>query len=256
MSILETNKTIVLASSFEERIRLYSIVIEKHYRDVTIFKSYDGIDAFFKISNVPPHVLVVDMALPKKSGIELVESVLKQKNTSKTAIIIVSHVPDQDHFVDEVVTGQVQFLTESHNEHKLNACLAKAFNWIESGDTTEYHLKFLTPKEKLFNEGDAPDFVYILRNGLMKVTKTADQGEVDVGVVSPGEFVGEMAHLTGDRRSATVEAISDCELIQIPMGALDSVLFSKPAWSRSLMLTLSRRLRDTSDALAEMKAQR
>lgn len=51
---------------------------------------------------------------------------------------------------------------------------------------------------------------------------------------------------TDDKRLfviATVQAIGDCELIEIPMGTLDMVLFSKPAWSKALVATLSRRLK-------------
>jgi CRP/FNR family cyclic AMP-dependent transcriptional regulator len=44
-----------------------------------------------------------------------------------------------------------------------------------------------------------------------------------------------------------VKALSDCELIEIPIGTLDTVLFSKPAWARALMMTLSKRLKRSNE---------
>ncbi|MBL7688606.1 MAG: Crp/Fnr family transcriptional regulator, partial [Bdellovibrionaceae bacterium] len=65
------------------------------------------------------------------------------------------------------------------------------------------------------------------------------------------EFVGEMAHINQEPRSASVKALEDCELIEIPNGSLDLVLFSKPAWAQALMRTLSRRLKRINETLAK-----
>jgi CRP-like cAMP-binding protein len=55
-----------------------------------------------------------------------------------------------------------------------------------------------------------------------------------------------MAHITGDTRSADVEAVENSELVDIPVGTLDILLFSKPIWARALMKTLAQRLRATN----------
>ncbi len=65
----------------------------------------------------------------------------------------------------------------------------------------------------------------------------------ELGIVETGEFVGEMAYINGEPRSATVKALDLCELIEIPVHLLDHVLFTKPAWAKALMKTLSKRVK-------------
>ena len=51
-------------------------------------------------------------------------------------------------------------------------------------------------------------------------------------------------------RSANVEALTDCELIEIPIGTLDRLLYRRPSWSKTLMLTLSKRLTQANEKIA------
>lgn len=80
--------------------------------------------------------------------------------------------------------------------------------------------------------------------------KSKNGQRVDLGKIKAGEFVGEMAHINKEPRSATVTAVTDCELIEIPFGSLDPILFSKPSWSKALFVTLSKRLKLTSEKLS------
>ncbi|MGZ3771541.1 MAG: Crp/Fnr family transcriptional regulator, partial [Bdellovibrio sp.] len=73
---------------------------------------------------------------------------------------------------------------------------------------------------------------------------------VMLGEIMPGEFVGEMGHFNHEPRSATVEAITEVELIAIPSGSLESVVFARPSWAKALVKTLSLRLRRANKALA------
>jgi CRP/FNR family cyclic AMP-dependent transcriptional regulator len=248
---LEEKKIFLIASSISTRTELYSHVINKHYANSTIFTSNDGTDSYFKLDNVPPHVLIVDQFLPKQSGIELTEKVLKNEKYKDVSIIIIADVADKEHFVDEVVLGRVQFFLDIHSEAKLNMAIAKSLNFLTSGNQQEYRLKFLTANDILFREGDQAPSVYILKRGELQAYKGDDLAPTVLGNIAIGEFVGEMAHINGENRSATVKALTDCELIEIPRGTLDMVLFSKPAWSKALVSTLSKRLRRTNNALSK-----
>ena len=82
-----------------------------------------------------------------------------------------------------------------------------------------------------------------MKSGELTATKEGSNQNVTLGKIKAGEFVGEMAHINNETRSATVQANCDCELIEIPMGTLDLVLFSKPMWAKALVATLSKRLK-------------
>jgi CRP-like cAMP-binding protein len=104
-------------------------------------------------------------------------------------------------------------------------------------------MKLLAPGEKLFRQGDPADLAYLVKSGLLRAYRMQDGKTLTLGDINPGEFVGEMAYINSEPRSADVEAVENCELIEIPLGTFDSLLFSKPTWSMALMKTLSKRLK-------------
>ncbi len=87
----------------------------------------------------------------------------------------------------------------------------------------ELTLVHLAPAEVLFCEGDPGDSLYVIVEG-----EVAVQGEgpprVEMARLGPGAFIGEVALLTDQPRSATVSAIGDAELLQIDRATLKRVL--------------------------------
>ncbi len=252
---LEDKRVFLVVSASDDRRALFAKWIEKHITNSTVHVSADGRDALFKLENAPPHVLVIDAKLPKLDGLDVVDQILKKRNPAKKknefSIVISFDLPDKEHFVDDVVRGQVQFVPESVNEIKFANCLTRALNRISMNGDLEYHLHFLAPGQILFREGDIAKSVYVVRRGHLMAYKGSESTPTQLGEIHIGEFVGEMAHINQEPRSATVRAIEDCELIEIPNGSLDLVLFSKPAWAQALMRTLSRRLKQTNETLAK-----
>jgi predicted acylesterase/phospholipase RssA len=69
----------------------------------------------------------------------------------------------------------------------------------------------------LVRQGDEADSLYLVVFGRLRVTMTrADGSETVVAELGRGEIVGEMALLTNDRRSATVAAVRDSQVLRIP----------------------------------------
>jgi CRP-like cAMP-binding protein len=98
----------------------------------------------------------------------------------------------------------------------------------------------------LLRDGDSADSVFLVKSGRLKAFKNEGPNEVVLGYINAGEFVGEMAYIHGEARSANVVSLTECELIEIPNDCLDSVLFSKPAWAKALVKTLSSRLKQAN----------
>jgi CRP/FNR family transcriptional regulator, cyclic AMP receptor protein len=250
---LEEKRIFIVVSGDPRQIAFFQGIISRHVSNSTVFGAKDGFEALFRMENSRPHVVISDMQLPKLSGIELATKMLANSKFSEASIILVTPLPDKEHFVDQVVTGQVQFLTEISNEPSIVSCLTRGLNRLVDEETLSYRLKFLAPNEMLFKQGDQANCVYIVRRGDLQAFKEDGAETMLLGNISTGEFVGEMAHINGEPRSASVRAVSDCELIEIPMGTLDMVLFSKPAWAKALVATLSRRLKRTNNALSDSK---
>jgi CRP/FNR family cyclic AMP-dependent transcriptional regulator len=232
----------LVALSSNQRIKEYSDSINELVNNATIYSSNDGLDTMFKVDNAPPHILVIDHRLPKLDGLEITVKLLANKKFQNLAIILLSELPDDQLLLDELVTGQVQFLTKVDEKEKFQICLRKSLNFISVGAEDGYRLKYLNPDEVLFTEGETGDCVYIVKKGELLATKNSQV----LGKVAIGEFVGEMSHFNGEPRSATIKATSPAELIEIPFGSLDVMLFRKPAWSKALVMTLTKRLKNNA----------
>jgi len=57
-----------------------------------------------------------------------------------------------------------------------------------------------------------------------------------------------MAYINNDSRSAYIEATSNAQLIEVPIELVDKILYKRPAWSKALMQTLSKRLKNANKA--------
>ena len=70
--------------------------------------------------------------------------------------------------------------------------------------TNSFHLKELKPEEVLFNQGDEGESLFVLVEGLLEVSSQVKGEKRHLSFLRPGSFLGEMALLTGEKRSADV----------------------------------------------------
>lgn len=106
--------------------------------------------------------------------------------------------------------------------------------------------KKLSKDAYLFREGDTPDAMYIVKSGLLAVTKTKGNSEVVLAEINPGSMVGEMALFDKKPRSANVKAVKETEVIALPYDSLNKQLDSLPVWVRAIMKNLNENLREAN----------
>ena len=93
----------------------------------------------------------------------------------------------------------------------------------------------------LCRQGEPAEHLYYLTSGRLGVFVGQDQHQV--GEVSRGEYVGEMAMLTGEPRSASVYALRDSELLVLDKASFDAI--QTPETLRRLTGQVITRLRRT-----------
>ena len=92
-----------------------------------------------------------------------------------------------------------------------------------------------------------------LASGEAKVTHISDDGkEVVVAILESGEFFGELALLTGDKRSANVIAMTDCLLYVISAEDLFAHLQSNSGLALAMLKELAHRLRFASTKIGHL----
>lgn len=87
----------------------------------------------------------------------------------------------------------------------------------------ELHLVSLDVGEVLFREGDPGDALYVIAEGEVSV-QAEGPPRVEMARLGPGTFLGEVALMTDQPRSATVVAATPAELLRIDRGTLARVL--------------------------------
>lgn len=93
--------------------------------------------------------------------------------------------------------------------------------------------------EIIAREGDPGASMFVVLRGEASVTVAGADGEV--ARLHAGAFFGEMSLLTGDRRSATVTAATDCELLEIGVDAFRRVVMADAASVDRVVQAVGRR---------------
>jgi cytochrome P450/CRP-like cAMP-binding protein len=70
----------------------------------------------------------------------------------------------------------------------------------------EFEVQTIAPGTTIMREGEAADAFYILDAGEVTVTSTKEGPEQVIGVLTPGNYFGELGLLSGQPRAATVKA--------------------------------------------------
>ncbi len=118
-------------------------------------------------------------------------------------------------------------------------------------------LLLYAPGEKVFSQGDPGESFYLIKSGRLRVTVCSQEGECFLTKdMAPGEFFGEMALLTGEPRSATVEALTDAELLILDKSALRELLVANPNVDRLISEVLARRQLRTEQAREELETEK
>ena len=95
--------------------------------------------------------------------------------------------------------------------------------------------------EAVVRQGQPGHSMFVMRRGDASVTLAGTQGEV--ARLGPGDVLGEMSLLTGEARSATVTALTDCDLLEIDDEGFRSVVMENPSVLEHVAsVTSSRRL--------------
>jgi CRP/FNR family transcriptional regulator, cyclic AMP receptor protein len=111
------------------------------------------------------------------------------------------------------------------------------------------HVVLLPRGERLFDEGDLGDCLYLVISGKVKLTRTAPDGrESLVSVHGPGDMFGELAMFDPTYRTSTAVAITDARLAQIAHNDLRKVLATRPPVALLLLKALAQRLRRVTES--------
>jgi small-conductance mechanosensitive channel/CRP-like cAMP-binding protein len=108
--------------------------------------------------------------------------------------------------------------------------------------------------ERVIEEGSPGDSFFIIDQGQVVVSKRLGGTSREIARLMEGQFFGEMALLTGERRSATIEAATDVDLFMIDKPAFQDILAANPTIAVDISTLLSERREALTQAEDDLTA--
>src|ERR671932_409557 len=102
-----------------------------------------------------------------------------------------------------------------------------------------------------FREGDDSDTCYVVRSGHARAVREHGDGrQITLATFGPGAIFVELAMFDDERRSATVEATEDLDVLGIVSADMRRLLRQYPEIAVKLVVALGKRLRAANERLA------
>ena len=119
----------------------------------------------------------------------------------------------------------------------------------------EARLNYFGRGERVIQEGADGDSMFVLLRGAARVWVSKNGSSIPVATLSAGDCFGEMSLLTGESRTATVEAESDCYVLEIGKPVMADVVRDSPDCLERLSELLARRKLENEGVLKEAASQ-
>jgi anion transporter len=95
----------------------------------------------------------------------------------------------------------------------------------------------------IVSQGDQGDAFYLIQSGTVQVVVGSGAGNSEVvAILGPRDWFGEMALLSGEPRSATIQSVGETKLWRLRLEDWDELIERHPTWLRQFCATLSKRL--------------
>jgi len=115
----------VMIADDSESVRLTLRDMVEAGKHKVIAESVDGIDTLEKFDSVKPDVLLLDIAMPKKGGIETLVEIMKYNPKAKV-IMITAH-DDMDFIENCTKVGALAYITKPFNTDEILQTISYAF---------------------------------------------------------------------------------------------------------------------------------
>ena len=87
----------------------------------------------------------------------------------------------------------------------------------------------------VLKEGNPAEEFFFVKQGRLEVTKNTKHGQAKLSIISSGQGFGEVPLLTNSLRAASVRALTDVILYQLPKSDFENIMDKEPAFKNVLL---------------------
>lgn len=113
--------------------------------------------------------------------------------------------------------------------------------------------KTYTDGEVIFRQGEEGNCMYVIQSGKVEIVHEADGVTTLLAVRDEGDFFGEMALFENVVRMATVRALGSTRVLTVDKKTLLRKFQEDPSLAFRIVETMSRRIRELSERVADHK---
>ena len=103
--------------------------------------------------------------------------------------------------------------------------------------------------EPLFHEGDLTKNLYLVKKGSIRIYKQKSDSDIEIDTIRAGQIIGELSFFDHNPRSASAEALTDCDVVEISADVFNDALSKMPDWIHLLIKTITGRIRSANNKI-------
>lgn len=104
--------------------------------------------------------------------------------------------------------------------------------------------------EIIVRQGEAGSCMFVIQDGMVEVLTESDGHELHLRDLGPNDFFGEMALFEQETRTATIRSKGSSRILTVDKKSLLSGIHEDPSLAFRVVQTMSHRIRDLTDRLA------
>jgi CRP-like cAMP-binding protein/cytochrome P450 len=167
---------------------------------------------------------------------------------------------DRDTFLELAVSADLlgKDLGRAIQQRYVKAAMVEAMPRLGAAKIAEsldeFELAHVSAGDEVFHQGDVSDSVYVITSGQVEIVVDTPTGERVIRTMGPGEFFGEIGVLQERRRTSTVRATEDEDLVLLTLDreAFQALVKDAPsAYREDVMLLMGQRLMRSVDIMDE-----
>ena len=143
---------------------------------------------------------------------------------------------------------------------KCEQCIIKQFNSLKSLTKDELvrissckTAKVIKKGTVLFEEGEAINGVYCVKEGICKLSKLSENGKDQiVKMVVKGQLIGQRSLVTDETSNLQATALNDMEVCFIPKSEIVADLQKNPKFSYDMLQDMAKDLKEADDIIVNM----
>jgi CRP-like cAMP-binding protein len=106
-------------------------------------------------------------------------------------------------------------------------------------------------REVIVKQGEPGNCMFVVQEGQVEAVAESDGREMRLRTLGPNDFFGEMALFGTENRSCTIRALGKARVLTIDKRSLLAGIQEDPSLAFRMVKTLSQRVHDLTDRLAQ-----